>query len=86
MIDFCLGRGIPRISMSGTTYATKLLIGGRLEQRWILFRFQNGVVNTVLPWLAPAFDFESNDPELQNLHDLAGASRVSRVSRSPWSE
>lgn len=68
MIDFCLARGIPRISMSGTTYATKLLIGGRLEQRWILFRFQNGVVNSVLPWLAPAFDFESNDPELQNLH------------------
>jgi hypothetical protein len=66
MIDFCLTRGIPRISMSGTTYATKLLIGGRLERRWVLFRFQNGVVNTVLPWLAPAFDFESNDPELAN--------------------
>jgi hypothetical protein len=68
MIDFCLTRGIPRISMSGTTYATKLLIGGRLEQRWILFRFQNSVVNWVLPWLAPAFDFESNDPELTARH------------------
>lgn len=68
MIDFCLARGIPRISMSGTTYATKLLIGGRLEQRWIFFRFENNVVNSVLPWLAPAFDFESNDPELATRH------------------
>lgn len=68
MIDFCLARGIRRISMSGTTYATKLLIGGRLEQRWIFFRFQNNVVNSVLPWLAPAFDFENNDPELATLH------------------
>jgi hypothetical protein len=67
MIEFCLRRGIPRISMSGTTYATKLLIGGQLEQRWILFRFRNGIANTVLPWMAPTFDFESNDPELRNL-------------------
>jgi hypothetical protein len=67
MIEFCLARGIRRISMSGTTYATKLLIGGRLQPRWILFRFRNGLANTVLPWLAPAFDFESNDPELANV-------------------
>jgi predicted N-acyltransferase len=71
MIEFCLARGLPRISMSGTTYATKLLIGGRLEQRWILFRFRNGVANTFLPWLAPAFDFESNDPELTNFRSRA---------------
>lgn len=68
MIDFCLTRGIRRISMSGTTYATKILIGGRLEQRWIFFRFRNSLTNSVLPWLAPAFDFESNDPELATRH------------------
>jgi len=80
MIDFCLTRGIPRISMSGTTYATKLLIGGRIEQRWILFRFQNGVVNSVLPWLAPAFDFESNDPELANQAVPCRKERASRAA------
>ncbi len=74
MIDHCLTQGIPRISMSGTTYSTKLLIGGQLEQRWIFFRFQNRVVNAISPWLAPAFDFESNDPELRGLNaGLAGS-------------
>lgn len=83
MIEFCLSRGIPRISMSGTTYATKLLIGGRLEQRWILFRFRNGVANTVLPWVAPAFDFENNDPELQNLHAGSPCGRRGCSDRKP---
>jgi hypothetical protein len=61
MIEDCLRLGIPRISMSGTTYSAKLLIGGKLERRWIFFRFRNNVLNRVLPLLAPAFDFESND-------------------------
>jgi hypothetical protein len=64
MLEECVRLGIPRISMSGTTYATKLLIGGRLERRWIFFRFRNNIANKTMPWLAPAFDFERNDPEL----------------------
>jgi hypothetical protein len=65
MLEECVRLGIPRISMSGTTYATKLLIGGRLERRWIFFRFRNNIANRTMPWLAPAFDFERNDPELR---------------------
>ena len=68
MLEECVRLGIPRISMSGTTYATKLLIGGRLEQRWIFFRFRNNIANRTMPWLAPAFDFERNDPELRALN------------------
>jgi hypothetical protein len=74
MIQYCLRQRIPRISMSGTTYAAKLLIGGRLEQRWIFFRFQNPVMNVVAPWLAGVFDFESNDPELRALRAGGGIS------------
>jgi hypothetical protein len=77
MMEDCLRLGIPRISMSGTTYATKLLIGGRLQRRWIFFRFRNNIGNKIMPWLAPAFDFERNDPELRGLNTtqarLAGA-------------
>ena len=54
-----------RICMGGTTYQTKQLFGGIIEKRWIYFRFRNPIHNTILPWLAPAFDFEKNDPELQ---------------------
>ena len=73
MLEECTRLCIPRISMSGTTYATKLLIGGRLERRWIFFRFRNNIANWTMPWLAPAFDFERNDPELRALNvDQAG--------------
>lgn len=67
MIEHCVATGIPRISMAGTTYATKLMMGGRLERKWIFFRFANPLLNRSLPWLAPLFDFESNDPELKSL-------------------
>lgn len=75
MIDYCLAHGLRRISMSGTTYSTKLLIGGRLERRWIFFRVRNRAMNTILPWLAPKFDFESNDPELRELDAGRAGSR-----------
>jgi GNAT acetyltransferase-like protein len=68
MLEECVRLCIPRISMSGTTYATKLLIGGRLERRWIFFRFRNNIANRTMRWLAPAFDFERNDPELRALN------------------
>jgi len=68
IMEDCFRCGIPRISMAGTTYATKLLIGGRLQRRWIFFRFRNDVVNKIIPLLAPVFDFERNDPELRELN------------------
>lgn len=67
MIEFCIANGIPRISMAGTTYSTKLMMGGRLQRQWLFFRFTNTLMNATLPWLAPLFDFESNDPELRDL-------------------
>ena len=82
MIAYCLNRGIPHISMSGTTYSTKMLIGGRLEQRWIFFRFQNPVVNLIAPRLAGAFDFESNDPELRALRAAVASPPTSAVPLS----
>jgi hypothetical protein len=78
MMEDCFRLGIHRISMSGTTYATKLLIGGRLERRWIFFRFRNNVANRMMPWLAPAFDFERNDPELRELNTTQVASTVAK--------
>jgi hypothetical protein len=75
MIAYCLEHGIERISMSGTTYATKLLMGGRLDRRWIFFRFTNPLLNMILPWLAPAFDYESNDPELKAIRDKTTTSK-----------
>ncbi len=68
MIEFCIERRIPRISMGGTTYSTKLMMGGRLARQWIFFRFNNRVLNKSLSYLAPMFDFESNDTELRSLH------------------
>jgi hypothetical protein len=65
MIRFALEHDKSRICMGGTTYHTKMLFGGVIEKRWIHFRFRNPIRNAILPWLAPAFDFEKNDPELQ---------------------
>jgi predicted N-acyltransferase len=67
MIEFCIARGIPRISMAGTTYATKLMMGGRLCRQHVYFRFTSDLLNRLLPHLAPMFDFEANDPELRGL-------------------
>ena len=53
--------------MGATTYATKLLFGGTLSQRWLSFRFRGDVANFALQPLAPLFDFERNDPELKAL-------------------
>jgi Acetyltransferase (GNAT) domain len=78
MMEDCLSHGVPRISMSGTTYATKLLIGGRLERRWIFFRFRNAIFNRLMPHLAPGFDFERNDPELRELNATQVASTVAK--------
>ena len=58
------------------------LIGGRLEQRWIFFRFQNPVVNLIAPRLAGAFDFESNDPELRALRAAVASPPTSAVPLS----
>ena len=50
-----------------TTYAAKLLFGGHIEQRWLYFRFTNGIVNRLTRPIHHLFDFESNDPELTRL-------------------
>lgn len=73
MIEFAIARGIPRIEMGATTYATKLLFGGHLSQRWLYFRFRGDIANFVFRPLAPLFDFERNDPELKALRDQAEA-------------
>ena len=65
MIRFAQEHDKSRICMGGTTFNTKMLFGGNIEKRWIYFRFRNPIRNAILPWLAPAFDFEKNDPELQ---------------------
>ena len=64
IIEDCFRLSIPRISMGGTTFATKLLMGGQLQRRWIFFRLRNPLLNRLTNQLAPAFDFESSDPEL----------------------
>lgn len=78
MIDYCLRHGQRRIGMSGTTYGTKLLMGGKLDRRWIFFRFNSRILNLALPWLAPAFDYERNDPELRALGAAAPGSSAEK--------
>lgn len=67
MIDYAVANRIPAISMSGTTYAAKLLLGGRLDRRYAPIRLSSTVANSVLPYLARHFDFESSDPELRKI-------------------
>jgi hypothetical protein len=81
MITYCLEHRIPRISMSGTTYSTKTLMGGRIDQRFVFFRFTSDLLNRLLPRLAPAFDYESNDPELKAIR--AKQSEQPRPARRP---
>ena len=71
MIEFAIARGIPSIDMGATTYATKLLFGAHLSQRWLYFRFRGDVANFMLQPLAPFFDFERHDPELKALRAKA---------------
>lgn len=67
LIEFAIERRIPLVEMGATTYATKLLFGGYLERRWLHFRFRHASANALLKPLAPLFDFERNDPELNRL-------------------
>jgi hypothetical protein len=67
LIEFAISNNVPRVEMGATTYHTKLLFGGYLERRYLHYRFRAGVANRLLRPLAPLFDFERNDPELQRL-------------------
>ena len=73
MIEFAIANNIPVIEMGATSYSAKLLFGGRIERRWLYFRFRNGVVNRLAKPLAPFFDFERNDPELVRLAAASSA-------------
>jgi predicted N-acyltransferase len=81
LIEFAIERRIPLVEMGATTYATKLLFGGYLERRWLHFRFRSGLLNRMLSPVAPLFDFERNDPELQKLAPAAKAEMGPRLSR-----
>ena len=84
LIEFAITHKIPRVEMGATTYHTKLLFGGYLERRWLHFRFRAGATNHLLRPLAPLFDFERNDPELQRLdpeHARAMERRLRRWAR-----
>lgn len=67
MIRFAIERGIPRIRMGNTSYAVKLMFGGRLERSWLYFRHRNPAVNLGFRLAAPLMDYERNDPELKRL-------------------
>ena len=81
LIEFAIEHRIPGVEMGATTYATKLLFGGQLERRWLHFRFRGALANTALSPVAPLFDFERNDPELQKLPEAAKTSMGPRISR-----
>lgn len=65
IIRIAAERRIPEIEMGATTYAAKLLFGGRLERRWLHFRFRRPWLNPVVRPFHRFFDFERNDEELQ---------------------
>lgn len=67
MVDVAIARGVKRIELGGTTYATKLMLGARLERRWLYYRICNGALNRLLRPAGRLFDFERNDPELRRL-------------------
>jgi hypothetical protein len=81
LIEFAIERRIPNIEMGATTYATKLLFGGYLERRWLHFRFRSSLLNHLCGPVAPLFDFERNDPELNKLDAAAKAYMGPRLSR-----
>jgi predicted N-acyltransferase len=71
LIEFAIQHRIRCVEMGATTYTTKLLFGGYLEERLLYFRFRNPVWNSILSPLAFFFDFERNDAELQKLRQSA---------------
>ena len=81
LIEFAIERRIPCVEMGATTYATKILFGGYLERRWLHFRFRSGLWNRLLNPVAPLFDFEKNDAELQKLDASAKTYMGPRLSR-----
>jgi hypothetical protein len=81
LLEFAIDRRIPTVEMGATTYTTKLLFGGYLERRWLHFRFRGGLWNKALKPVAPLFDFERNDPELQKLDAAAKEYMGPRISR-----
>lgn len=81
MIEFATEHGIPEIEMGATTYQAKLLFGGRLEPRWIYFRFRGAVANTLTKPFHGLFDFERNDPELKRMK--AAAAEAARAAAKP---
>ena len=81
LIEFAIEHRIPSVEMGATTYATKILFGGYLERRWLHFRFRGGLWNRALNPVAPLFDFEKNDPELQKLDAAAKTYMGPRLSR-----
>ena len=76
LIEYALAHRIEAIEMGATTYAAKLLFGGRLERRWLFIRFRSPVSRVLWNPLTPLFDFERNSPELKQLRkrpSMAGA-------------
>jgi hypothetical protein len=69
MIEFAIERRIPEIEMGATAYTAKLLFGGRIERRWLYFRFTSPLMDRVFKPLHWFFDFERNDPELKRLRN-----------------
>lgn len=67
LVEAATARGITSIELGATAYATKLMLGGRLERRWLYYRFRSSVLNTMLKPAGSLFDFERNDPELRQL-------------------
>ena len=75
MIEFATEHGIGEIEMGATTYGTKMLLGGRLDTRWIYFRARLPGLTMLTRPLHRFFDFEANDPELQHLGAAAAAGK-----------
>ena len=69
VIRFAIEHRIPRLEMGATTYKTKLLFGGYLERRSLVYRFRRNLSNAILQPLASAFDYENNDAELKSLDE-----------------
>jgi predicted N-acyltransferase len=66
-IEYAIERRMSALKMGVSLYSTKLQFGGRLERTWLYFRFRRALSNRIFGPLAPLFDFERNEPELQKL-------------------
>jgi predicted N-acyltransferase len=80
LIEYAIERRMSALEMGVNLYSTKLQFGGRLGRRWLYLRFRG--VLAILGPLAPLFDFERNDPELQTLRkkDVPKLSRAADKS------